>query len=179
MYCGGYGLRVTQPDREPIEFAMLAVFQIFARAAEHTVNQFTEVDLGELGALPGRLATARRMAELQRSRRKELTNTSVRARLTSLLAALQDWSPVDVAELIIASQNDWEPAPVKLAPKYLFSPSDIESRDRVAAARAAQRREALLQWIRDQRKALHHDTARRRGTQSGVGTGNLTALDRL
>jgi hypothetical protein len=141
---------------------MLDFFQIFASAAEHTAERFIEVNLGEIGTLPGKLAMGRRMAELTRSRRKELTNTSVRHRLTSLLAALPDWSPSDVAELIIASQDDWKPAPVKLAPKYFFKPSDIDGRDRVAASRARQQRDALLQWIRDQRKALQHHTTRRR-----------------
>src|SRR5512140_1801013 len=53
-----YGLRITQPDREPIQIKMLDVFQIFASAAEHTAERFIEVNLGEIGTLPGKLATA-------------------------------------------------------------------------------------------------------------------------
>lgn len=149
-----HGLRVTYPDREQVLIPMLGVFAIFASAAEHIAKGFVEVDLGDLGPFPGQLATARRMAGLPRSRRKQFTNTSVRARLTALLGALDHWPPGDIAELIVASQRDWNPAPFRLAPRYSFDPLDLESRDRLVAGRARQRRSALLQWIRDQLKAI-------------------------
>lgn len=158
-----HGLRVTLPGHTPIEIKMLDVFGIFASAAEHTAKRFLEVDLDhDLGAFPGKLATARRMAALSRSRRKELTNTSVRLRLTALLDSLDGWAPGDVAELIVASQHDWKPPPFKLAPTYEFTQDEISSSDRVIAGRARQRRGALLQWIRDQLKALDQDGIARR-----------------
>jgi len=161
-----HGLRVTLPTHKPIEIKMLDVFGIFASAAEHTAKRFMEVDLGGgLGALPGKLANARRMASLSRSRRIELTNKSVRHRLSALLGALQGWPPGDVAELIVASQRDWNPPPFKLAPRFAFSADHLDSRDRGLAGRARQQRGALLQWIRDQLKALDQESKGERSSR--------------
>jgi len=149
-----HGLRITHADgREPIEVKLVDMLDLIAGAAERLSRRLVEVSLGALGVLPGKLATARKMADLARSRRRAMTNHSVRKRLASLVAALPEWSPGEVADLIVASLSDWDPPPVEIAPKYRFNSAELLSRDRGVATRARARRAALLQWMRDQRKA--------------------------
>lgn len=94
---------------------------------------------------------ARAWAEREAARSSKHVKAITRERVTVLDAALRagGWTRPEIADLIIASQSDWNPRPVEVPPAYAYAPADIDSSDPATADRARKKRRALTDWISD------------------------------
>lgn len=142
-----YGLRVKPPDSIPIDVPLVTVLEILEALATHEAKNLISVSFGNLGEVPGKLTMARRMAKFPARH----SSNSTRIRLAALCRLLKKagWTRRDVANLIVASQSDWQEPPVRIAPAFMYRPEDLTSRYVSVSARATSKQEKLVQWIKD------------------------------
>lgn len=84
-----------------------------------------------------------------------------RQQVSRLRCALPEWGYSDLADLITASNHDWNHAPTALGSTYRYRFEDLSSSDRVVATGARRRRTALMDWLREQTKTRASSTSRR------------------